>query len=345
VADTPRPDAGAVDLLREVATALAGADDLDQTLAALLSAATRLTGADVGAVFLQDPDRVGMEPAVRAGIDEMAWAALAENLAADGDPLAATARDRTPRRAGSAADGGAFAASTGSQRTSFEPLVVTRGGIPQGLGVLAVGWRGEQRGPDADAAVAALAALAGVAVDHARLASLVTERSEWFERIAQSDPLTGLANERAFARILELELARAARQGSQVSLVLFDVDGFVAINEAAGNEAGDDVLKAVAAVLNESVRIVDTVARIGGDEFVVLAPGSAGSTVARRAIEGVAALSPVAGRKVSISAGVARYPTSGAGAGEVLDAAAAALAEAKGRGPATLHEWSGQPTA
>jgi diguanylate cyclase (GGDEF)-like protein len=161
--------------------------------------------------------------------------------------------------------------------------------------------------------------------------------------MSQSDPLTGLANQRTFARVLELELARAGRQGGEVSLALFDVDGFVATNEAGGHEVGDDVLRAVAAVLNESVRLVDTVARIGGDEFVLVAPGSAGVTVARRVLSGVAALAPVGGRPISVSAGIARFPTDGTTADELLDAAAAALARARGEGPATLHESSTQP--
>jgi diguanylate cyclase (GGDEF)-like protein len=350
VLDDPRSDAiDPAGLLTRLADALGGADDLDTTLRSLVDTALQLTGASAGAVFLQDPDRVGMEPAVAVGIDEGPWARLADGLGVDNDPLAATARDRTPRRVpagGDAAD--PFLTATGASRAAYEPLVMSRGGIDQALGVMALGWpsdagSGASAGAGLDSLIAALARLASVAVDHARLASLVAERSEWFERVAQADPLTGLANERAFARVLEVELARAARQGSQVSLALFDVDGFVELNERAGHEAGDDVLRGVAAVLNESVRIVDTVARIGGDEFVVLAPGSAGSTLAQRAIEGVAALPDTGGRRVSISAGVARFPTDGATAGEVLDAAAAALADAKAGGPSTLRESGGQP--
>ena len=139
-----------------------------------------------------------------------------------------------------------------------------------------------------------VSALLAVAVDRARLGSMVTERSEWFERIAHTDPLTGLANERTFARILELELARAGRQGGEVSLAIFDVDDLSATNDSAGRAVGDDILRAVAAVLAESVRLVDTVARVGGDEFVLVAPGAAGTAVAQRVLDGIAAL-PAAG--------------------------------------------------
>ena len=129
--------------------------------------------------------------------------------------------------------------------------------------------------------------------------------------MAHTDPLTGLANERTVGRVLELELARAGRQGSEVSFAMFDVDDFRATNEEGGHEAGDDVLRRVAAVLAESVRLVDTVGRIGGDEFVLVAPGSAGAMVARRILDGIAALPAVGGRQITVSAGVARFPVDG----------------------------------
>ncbi len=72
--------------------------------------------------------------------------------------------------------------------------------------------------------------------------------------MAHTDPLTGLANERTVGRILELEIARAGRQGGEVSFAIFDVDDFQATNRESGNDAGDDVLRQVASVLAESVR-------------------------------------------------------------------------------------------
>ena len=348
--DALRPDSrDVVALFAGAADALAHGDDIDHALAALLDAAVRASGADAAAVFLQDPDRVSLEPAVRVGLSDAAWSRLVQALDAETDPIATAARERTASRLNATDDangsGGGLLEAIDARRAAIEPLVVTRRGIQQGLGALLVAWRGGSADAGGeDRLVTAIASLASVAVDHARLASLVAERSEWFERIAQSDPLTGLANERAFGRVLEMELARAARQGSQVSVALFDVDGFSEINRAAGHEAGDDVLKTVAAVLNESVRLVDTVARIGGDEFVLLAPGAAGATVAQRVIESVGQLQDAAGTSLSVSAGVAHFPANGETAGAVLDAAAAALAEAKGRGPATLHESTGQTT-
>ncbi|MDQ2966330.1 MAG: GGDEF domain-containing protein, partial [Chloroflexota bacterium] len=101
---------------------------------------------------------------------------------------------------------------------------------------------------------------------------------------------------------------------------------------------------AVAAVVSESVRLVDTVARFGGDEFVLVAPGPAGITVARRVLAGVAALPEVAGHRPSVSVGLARFPADGTSADELLDAAQRALTAARDSGPGTLSEAKAQPT-
>jgi diguanylate cyclase (GGDEF)-like protein len=137
---------------------------------------------------------------------------------------------------------------------------------------------------------------------------------------------------------MDLELARAARQGSEVTLAMFDVDDLTGINDAVGRAAGDDVLREVAAVVGESVRYVDTVARWGGDEFMVVAPGEKGTTVARRIVDAVAARSKAIDRQFSVSAGLARFPVDGKTGEELVDAAMAALRAAQASGPGTLAE-------
>jgi diguanylate cyclase (GGDEF)-like protein len=89
-------------------------------------------------------------------------------------------------------------------------------------------------------------------------------------------------------------------------------------------------------VLAESVRLVDTVGRIGGDEFVLVAPGAAGAVVARRVQEGIAALPAVAGRGVSVSAGVARFPDDGGDVESLIAAATDALTRAKDAGSGSV---------
>ncbi len=305
------------DLLARSAAALAAGDDLDTSVGQLLDLAADAAGTSFAAVTLQDPDRAELQVAVTTGDDPAASAVFTNAVKADG-PVAATAVDRIARMG----DG-----------LVHLPLVLTRGGIEQLVGVLSLARAGDgEPAEDERMTLGAFAALIAIAIDRARLGSMVAERSEWFERLAHTDPLTGLANERTFARILELELARAGRQGGEVSLAIFDVDGLTRTNEAAGRAVGDDVLRAVAAVLAESVRLVDTVARVGGDEFVLVAPGASGTTVAQRVLAGIAALPAGAGGSISVSAGVARFPVDGGTADDLRAAAEAALAAARSAG-------------
>src|SRR6185503_19927253 len=195
-------------------------------------------------------------------------------------------------------------ASSGS--TLAYPLIAARDGIDEALGAIAITFPDGATPSDADTTLLRVVAdITALAVDRSRLASTVGERSEWFERLAHTDPLTGLANLRTISRVLELEIARAGRQGGEVSVAIFDVDDFAATNETAGRDAGDDVLRSVASVVAGSVRLVDTVARYGPDEFLLVAPGSAGAMVARRILDGITELPAVAGRTISVTAGVA----------------------------------------
>jgi diguanylate cyclase (GGDEF)-like protein len=285
--------------------------------ATLLGLAASELGAERAAVFARDPDRedlalvtsVGPEP---AGPDEAT--------------VVAAVQARPTFGRASTVDGAAGTAVD-------LPLVVSRGGVELGLGALSLRWAGPRIITDDDASVlAALADLVAVALDRARLATLADSRADQADRLAMMDGLTGLANARTLDRVLELELARAERQSAFVSVAVFDIDGFGGINERAGHEGGDQVLREVAAALAGSVRLVDTVGRTGGDEFVVVAPGPAGRTVAERILEAVASLPAQTVGRVSVSAGLARYPDDGTTGEALLDAARGALERARAEG-------------
>ena len=92
--------------------------------------------------------------------------------------------------------------------------------------------------------------------------------------LSQHDELTGLYNRRYVMQRLEEELARGKRKPGSAALAMIDLDGFKRVNDELGHDAGDSVLKAVAAALLGATRKIDVVARYGGDEFVILLPNT-----------------------------------------------------------------------
>lgn len=90
--------------------------------------------------------------------------------------------------------------------------------------------------------------------------------------LATTDELTGIANRRHFLDLAEREVVRARRHGRPIGLIVFDLDGFKAVNDTHGHLAGDAVLRAVAAAASATVRASDVVGRLGGDEFAVCLP-------------------------------------------------------------------------
>ncbi|MGA8863387.1 MAG: GGDEF domain-containing protein [Gallionella sp.] len=92
--------------------------------------------------------------------------------------------------------------------------------------------------------------------------------------LASTDGLTGLLNRRSFETIANLEIERLKRYGGVFSLALLDLDRFKRLNDSRGHHAGDMALQLLATILREKLRHTDTIARIGGDEFVILMPNT-----------------------------------------------------------------------
>jgi diguanylate cyclase (GGDEF)-like protein len=92
------------------------------------------------------------------------------------------------------------------------------------------------------------------------------------ERLAQTDALTNLANRRHFMALAEKELQRSDRYGSPLTLLMMDIDHFKRINDTHGHKCGDAVIRKFADICRESLRSLDIVGRIGGEEFAVLLP-------------------------------------------------------------------------
>jgi diguanylate cyclase (GGDEF)-like protein len=155
---------------------------------------------------------------------------------------------------------------------------------------------------------------------------------------AMRDPLTGLYNRRPLEESLHRELLRARRGGSTVGLMAIDLDRFKQVNDTLGHDAGDAVLRTIARELMACVREEDIVCRAGGEEFVVILPGTneyalrERAELVRRTIEGESISSFANPVNVTVSIGLALYPGHGATTGALMRAADAALYEAKRAG-------------
>ena len=160
------------------------------------------------------------------------------------------------------------------------------------------------------------------------------------EREARHDALTGLLNRRAFMELLPQAQARADRSGKPLALLFLDLDGFKAVNDTLGHEAGDAMLRHAGAVLLQSVRQTDSVVRLAGDEFVAvlenLSDGAAdGHAVAEKILSRLRAplLLEHGQARVSASIGVAVYaPGSGRPASALINEADGWMYQAKQAG-------------
>ena len=158
------------------------------------------------------------------------------------------------------------------------------------------------------------------------------------ERLAATDPLTGLPNRRRLRLAAEAELRRAGRYGLPVSMLFFDLDDFKDANDRWGHARGDQLLREVAELIRGSVREVDVPARYGGEEFAVLLPETARDgavAVAERIRRGVEARrieSTGEGPRLTISGGLATFPDDAADLDTLLRHADEALYAAKASG-------------
>ncbi len=109
---------------------------------------------------------------------------------------------------------------------------------------------------------------------NASLEAKVAERTQELERIAYRDSLTNLLNRREITRILDVEIERAQRQKSPLSVLMLDLDNFKSVNDNHGHQVGDQVLKSAADTLVECGRRTDYIGRIGGEEFLILLPNT-----------------------------------------------------------------------
>jgi len=319
--------ASTLDALMDAASAVLTAESLDQTLRRVAHGLSRL-------VPYHDLTLYEIDRASQMFVPMFAFGSYSEEVMAERFPLTqgitgATLRDGQARNV---------------PRTDLDPDGLTIAGTPEepeamvcvplevagrAIAMLNVYRYGEEVGfSDFEALIIErFGIIVALALDSTRQRDLLRTQ-------ADTDELTQLLNRRAFNQRLDTLLHRARQSSTPLSLIQVDIDDFKAINDQFGHAAGDTALMAVAESLMKSLRAGEYVARVGGEEFAILLPGTdhlISSRVADRCRN-----APTApwymGPPLTLSAGVASYPLHATDAEGLLHAADKALYAAKSAG-------------
>jgi diguanylate cyclase (GGDEF)-like protein len=297
-----------------------------------------LSGADRAIVYLAHPRNPVLIPAADAGVPvEEEEAAHVFRLGVEaGGPLGPLLSDARPV----ALEGDACAPHTpfADVRSLIVVPLTSHGQL---LGAVSLATVGRRNSPDP----ALLEFLYGLAQQLA----LGVENARLFEQLAQlasTDDLTELANRRRFTEALRVELARSRRDGSTLALLLIDIDHLKRINDSHGHPAGDAAIRHVAGMLKRARRETDVAARLGGEEFALLLPGTdvVGAVTVAEALRARLAAAPAAGAfTVTVSIGVASSPEDGVEEDELIRAADRRLYAAKAGGRNRVFSLESHP--
>lgn len=166
----------------------------------------------------------------------------------------------------------------------------------------------------------------------------LVRHAEKLERLATTDEMTGICNRRHFLTLAETEWRRFQQDGEPFALLILDVDLFKSINDRFGHNVGDAVIKSVAGICHDEKREADILARIGGEEFVLLLPNTRRNAAIgfaeklRQRVEAAPFVNDEESLRLTISIGVAEAEANMAGISDVMKCADQALYDAKGGG-------------
>jgi diguanylate cyclase (GGDEF)-like protein/PAS domain S-box-containing protein len=309
-------------LLSQMGKLLQSCQTMDEAIAIIPGFAPRIFPEFCGALMLLDASRTMLEVT-------SAWSGCDVPNAPAVEANSCWALRTGDRHLVEAGDETAPCGHAGKKKSAYLCVPIT---TPAGtVGVLHLQAIGDERNPFESQLflVSSLAQQVGLSISNLRLQEVLKQQSI-------RDTLTGLYNRRHLNETLEREIRRAARSDQPVGLIMFDLDHFKVFNDTFGHEAGDRVLRAVGDCLLRYARAEDVPCRFGGEEFVMILPGSKAEGAQSRAERLRMQIKEMnvihEGREVgtiTISVGVAAFPTHGLSIKDLLVAADTALYQAK----------------
>lgn len=308
--------------LSEMTDLLQTADTLDDATPIIEHAARRLFPNNGGTIFLFRESRNLLEPAG-------AWGGLTEPHAFAPEGCLAIRLGRTYRKDPDETQ--VCCRHVGGEMPAYACIPMAAQGVVHGVMTLALG-ADEAANTDATC-------LAEMTVERLALAVANVSLRKQLREISIQDSLTGLYNRRFAEEVLSHQIARAAREGSVLCVLMLDVDHFKRFNDTYGHEVGDELLQQAGALLKASFRGSDVCCRYGGEEFLVVMPEADIAGALQRAetlCEEMKRIhfvhNAVVIGKVSVSIGLASYPDPISDGRALVGAADAALYKAKAAG-------------
>ena len=331
-------------IVREAAAMIGASLDTATTLRSIADAACRALGADRASAYECDPvarvvidvHTTETDPDVRRALEWARGRGPAElplwRMLVQDDPMVvvqdASAWPGLPAAVAARLGSGAIV----GMRLERPPL--TPGEPPALLGALFCSFGGPRRFSAEERSVArGLANIATLALSNARTHAEALASLAHAERLADEDALTGLPNRRVLER--RIDALDAAGADARFAVLILDLDAFKLVNAAHGRDGGDACLRSVARAIEAGLRPGDLASRIGGEEFVVLLPGTGPKgawLVAERLRARIADIPMPGGVPLTASVGIAAFPEHGVSVGDAVHAADAAMYEAKTSG-------------
>lgn len=316
--------------LTDTATMMESLDNLEPMLAVGLLRVDELVSADTLAVFLREPDGPDFLLAQTMGIADKAVGLqripLADQQVVQEAKLNALVWPGLPENKDAHVQAGIFNQLDAGARSI---LVIPLGTLDDAFGVLYLARRDNRQFTQTEQDdLLQMARHMVYPIQRVRLQALAT-----------TDLLTGLANRRAFRRRMQTEVERATRYRHPLALLMFDVDYFKRANDTLGHRAGDALLTQMGGILRRACRGIDMAARYGGEELAIICPETDEAVAARVAERVRIAVAehrfvlPNGGEtRLTVSAGVAALPLHASDAPSLVEAADAALYDAKQSG-------------